>query len=524
MVLSTQKDFPDPQWVRHDVATGTLIVSRPYGRVVYGCHGFMLAPAGEAPSAPDAVDMGEFEVRPISEDDLSLIVRVGKGLFRAFCSSLMQFVGVRFVDTGSVSHDRRRLIGELVLQMEDPAPAGIVPVHGVFRARAENRVAVVFPYVRGGTLGDLLASVQGGDEEGDVATIDPNVLSTVAADVLEGLAFLHAKGNAHLSIDPSKILLSQDEGAAYLSGTGLIERMDAERPRRGMPTTYSPPEIVGSAAAVLPQGAGAAADVWALGVCLAECAVGCNPIADSVGQDLPFAVCHRPIALPEESFEACPDLRDFIVRCLERHPQRRPSAADLLNHPFVAGRHGASPEASRDLLRAYVRRYGPQSGPFTGLEATLVVSTLYSVVFGSDAAAGMQLGSHMYAEAAPISVDGRRAPATPQGRDVGLQALRAARAAPADMRWEIVACHVTPVVETKDGEDAGEEHAGLYSVVTRSTLVRKPTLGGNSASYHKGMVASCIEDRFVVDASRVAGTDPTLGTTILEHDSRRVPM
>lgn len=48
----------------------------------------------------------------------------------------------------------------------------------------------------------------------------------------------------------------------------------------------------------------------------------------------------EPPPVPENLSE---DARDFILHCLEVNPKDRPTAAELLNHPFVKRPLPASP-------------------------------------------------------------------------------------------------------------------------------------------------------------------------------------
>jgi len=72
-------------------------------------------------------------------------------------------------------------------------------------------------------------------------------------------------------------------------------------------------------------------DIWAFGILLYKIVTG----------DLELASFKReknsPEALPEDSSKHWTEaFKDFIKKCLNKQPDLRPKAADLLNHEFVA--------------------------------------------------------------------------------------------------------------------------------------------------------------------------------------------
>lgn len=79
---------------------------------------------------------------------------------------------------------------------------------------------------------------------------------------------------------------------------------------------------------------GQASDVWALGVTLLEAFTGGKPLFTSYAHALHrLCVDTRPLALPDH---LSPLARDFLSRCLAINPEDRPTAEELLHHPFVA--------------------------------------------------------------------------------------------------------------------------------------------------------------------------------------------
>ena len=125
---------------------------------------------------------------------------------------------------------------------------------------------IPYEYVPGATLRQALRTHQLGDEGAVEA----------AAQVLEGLAFAHARGIVHRDVKPSNVLLAEEEGVSVrLFDFGLALMADAD-------TLTAVGDVPGTLAYISPerlhgQEAGPPADVWAVGVLLWEALAGHHP-------------------------------------------------------------------------------------------------------------------------------------------------------------------------------------------------------------------------------------------------------
>src|SRR4029450_4916205 len=125
---------------------------------------------------------------------------------------------------------------------------------------------IPYEYVPGATLRQALRTHQLGDEGAVEA----------AAQVLEGLAFAHARGIVHRDVKPSNVLPAEEEGGSVrLFDFGLALMADAD-------TLTAVGDVPGTLAYISPerlhgQEAGPPADVWAVGVLLWEALAGHHP-------------------------------------------------------------------------------------------------------------------------------------------------------------------------------------------------------------------------------------------------------
>lgn len=178
--------------------------------------------------------------------------------------------------------------------------------------------------------------------------------------MLEGLAYLHNANIVHRDIKPENILLDHnglikyvDFGAAKViakQGQTIIQpdrRRDHHEddddspggpPRvnqgtiTGTPMYMSPEVIRGESA----QRFSGAADIWSLGCVLLEMVTGKRPWSTL---DNEWAIMYNiangnPPAMPTSDQLGEVGL-DFLKRCFVKNPQKRSTAAELLQHPWI---------------------------------------------------------------------------------------------------------------------------------------------------------------------------------------------
>mmetsp|Transcript_14851 Transcript_14851/g.44863 ORF Transcript_14851/g.44863 Transcript_14851/m.44863 type:complete len:776 (+) Transcript_14851:409-2736(+) len=131
--------------------------------------------------------------------------------------------------------------------------------------------------------------------------------------VARALHWLHVSGIVHQDLRPSKVLLDSD-GKARLSEPGLARFMHFDylgaKSNVG-PFTWTAPELMWG------QPATPATDVWSFGVLLWQLATGGDPVRER----------RRTIKVPEQVPRAVSDL---MWQCLDRNPDARPSAGELI--------------------------------------------------------------------------------------------------------------------------------------------------------------------------------------------------
>jgi serine/threonine protein kinase len=194
---------------------------------------------------------------------------------------------------------------------------GIVPVFDVLPL--DNDLAIIFKYIDGGSLADLLRRER-------VTAVQAARICLQAARTL---AEAHLRDVIHRDIKPANILLDA-AGTVWISDFGLATTEREQWVDRGYEVgtlTYMGPEqLSGNAHLVDARG-----DIYSLGVVLFELLTGRLPFSASDSVSYREAVLKRPPRAPRSICRDVPEpLEKICLRCLAKDPGKRyTTAADL---------------------------------------------------------------------------------------------------------------------------------------------------------------------------------------------------
>ncbi|MGR4880140.1 protein kinase [Streptomyces sp. LARHCF249] len=180
-------------------------------------------------------------------------------------------------------------------------------------------------YIPGLTLREAIA-LHGGPLPADA-------LWLLLREAATGLAAVHALDMVHRDLKPSNVMLTL--GGLTLIDFGVARAAEqSQLTRTGM--------VVGTPAYMAPEQAtgrrqlSGATDVFALGSVLAYAACGQPPFGDESGHGVLYRIVHEAPDL-EPLRELEPELAELVASCLDKDPEGRPTAAELLER---ATRHG----------------------------------------------------------------------------------------------------------------------------------------------------------------------------------------
>ncbi|KAG8348738.1 putative protein kinase [Trypanosoma vivax] len=170
-----------------------------------------------------------------------------------------------------------------------------------------------------------------------------DVLACVTRSILRSLFYLHKTRHLiHRDIKPNNILYSC-HGDIKISDFGVSSCLEYTRGSAlsfvGTLTYMSPERLKGESYSF-------SADIWSLGLVVAELALGSCPFAQKLSRSngstegrfwilLEHLNSDAPVITLPPSMDA--SLADFISACIQRDPQERPSCDQLFRHPFVEG-------------------------------------------------------------------------------------------------------------------------------------------------------------------------------------------
>ncbi|XP_057803525.1 mitogen-activated protein kinase kinase kinase 1-like [Salvia miltiorrhiza] len=154
-------------------------------------------------------------------------------------------------------------------------------------------------------------------------------VSSYTRQILSGLNYLHSRDVVHRDIKCANILVDVS-GSVKLADFGLAKasKLNDIKSCKGTPY-WMAPEVVNRRN----HGYGRAADIWSLGCTVLEMLTGQIPYSHLEGMQALFRIGRGE--LPPIPNTLSRDAQDFILKCLQVNPDNRPTAAQLLDHPFV---------------------------------------------------------------------------------------------------------------------------------------------------------------------------------------------
>ncbi|KZV46278.1 mitogen-activated protein kinase kinase 6-like [Dorcoceras hygrometricum] len=226
-------------------------------------------------------------------------------------------------ELGLQKEKRQQLLTEIRTLCEAPCHQGLVQFYGAFYTPDSGQISIALEYMDGGSLADILHVRK---------SIPEPILSSMVKELLLGLTYLHGVRHlVHRDIKPANLLVNL-KGESKITDFGISAGLEDSMAMCATfvgTVTYMSPERIRNESYSYP------ADIWSLGLALFECAAGEFPYTANEGPvNLMLQILDdKSPSLSEEIFS--PELCSFVNDCLQKDPVARPTAEQLLSHPFV---------------------------------------------------------------------------------------------------------------------------------------------------------------------------------------------
>ncbi|RIB01269.1 kinase-like domain-containing protein [Gigaspora rosea] len=190
----------------------------------------------------------------------------------------------------------------------------------------EQTVNIFLEYVNGGSIGTVLRS-NGPFKE--------PVVRSFTRQILQGLQYLHGQNILHRDIKSDNILVDED-GCCKISDFGISKRSDHKLAYDNISNMSLQGTIFWMAPEVFTNGYSAKVDIWSLGCVVLEMFTDERPWSSLTDLAAMFKLGSEKKAPPiRNDIEISKEARDFLDKCFIIEPEKRPTAEELLNHPFA---------------------------------------------------------------------------------------------------------------------------------------------------------------------------------------------
>eukprot|EP00771_Trimastix_marina_P001366 gnl/Trimastix_PCT/2434.p1 GENE.gnl/Trimastix_PCT/2434~~gnl/Trimastix_PCT/2434.p1 ORF type:complete len:357 (-),score=94.12 gnl/Trimastix_PCT/2434:148-1218(-) len=181
-------------------------------------------------------------------------------------------------------------------------------------------------FISGGTLAKMIQQF---------GAFPERLVQNYTGQLLSGLKYLHDRRIVHRDIKSANCLITGD-GIVKLADFGCSRTLETVMSQRdGCATLCGTPHYMAPEVIKQQRNVGRRSDIWSLGCLVVEMSTGKPPFSDIRNATAIMYRIASTSEMPPLPTEMSSELVSFIHACFTRDPQARPTATQLLGHPFI---------------------------------------------------------------------------------------------------------------------------------------------------------------------------------------------